>query len=162
MNPLDERPSAIVIGWREWVALPDLGVASIKAKVDTGARTSSLHALDVETFSRRGKDWVRFKVYPQQRKSVVELTVEAEVLEYRTVTSSGGHATKRPVILTTVEVVGERRSIELTLASRATMGFRMLLGREAVRGRFLVDPGKSYYGGKPSKPKPKKAKRKRG
>ena len=150
-------PSALTVGWREWVALPDLDVKSIKAKVDTGARTSSLHAFDIETFKRKGKEWVRFKIHPQQRKALPEITAEAKVLEYRGVKSSGGHVTKRPVILTTVEVVGQRLTIELTLASRDTMGFRMLLGREAVRGKFVVDPGKSYYGGKPKRKR--KAKR---
>jgi len=140
-----------VIGWREWVALPDLNVARIKAKVDTGARSSSMHAFDIEKFKHRGSPRVRFSIHPQQDRAKPTLIAEADVLEYRKVKSSGGHVTLRPVILTTVELLGESWEIELTLAGRDTMGFRMLLGRQAVRGRFVVDPGASYYNGKPRK-----------
>jgi hypothetical protein len=142
-----------VIGWREWVTLPDLGIPSIKAKIDTGARSSCLHAVDVETFCRDGRTFVRFKVHPLQRTSKKTIESEAEVLEFRRVTSSSGHATMRPVIVTTLEVLGRRWRIEVTLADRAEMGFRMLLGREAVRKRLLVDPGKSYRNGRPAKPR---------
>ena len=138
-----------VIGWREWVALPQLGIAFIKPKIDTGARSSSLHASEVEEFRRDDRTFVRFKVHPIQRNKNFGVKAEAEVLEYRSVKSSSGQKSRRPVILTEIEVLGERWPIELTLADRDAMGFRMLLGREAVRGRFLVDAGKSYYGGKP-------------
>lgn len=137
-----------VIGWREWLALPDLGVPSIKAKVDTGARSSALHAFETEIFRRGGKHLVRFTVHPRQRNTVTSIQCEAEVIDQRPVRSSGGHETLRPVILTTVELLGQSWPIELTLASRDAMGFRMLLGRQAVRERFLVDPGRSYFGGK--------------
>ncbi|MCL4200969.1 MAG: ATP-dependent zinc protease [Pirellulaceae bacterium] len=140
-----------VIGWREWIKLPDLGISSIKAKIDTGARSSSLHAVDVEIFRRDGKTWVRFKVHPLQRTSSKTIEAEAEVLEFRRVRSSSGHTTMRPVIVTTLDVLGRSWPIEVTLADRADMGFRMLLGREAVRGRLLVDPGKSYNSGRPPK-----------
>jgi len=140
-----------VIGWREWVALPKLGINFIKPKVDTGARSSALHAFDVEEFVKAGSRWVRFRAHPIQRTTSVTAYAEAEVLEYRSVTSSGGHKSRRPVILTEIEIRGQRWQIELTLANRDTMGFRMLLGREAIRGRFLVDPGRSFYGGKPFK-----------
>ena len=136
---------SLVIGWREWVELPDLKIRRIKAKIDTGARSSSLHAFDISTFDRDGKTFARFKVHPIQRNSRKTVTCEAEVLEVRQVKSSSGHAQKRIVIVTTVEVLGEAWPIELTLANRAEMGFRMLLGREAVRGRFLVDAGISFY-----------------
>lgn len=135
-----------VIGWREWIALPGLAVDRIKAKIDTGARSSALHAFNIKTFEREGREYVRFDVHPEQRKSKVTIPTEAELLEYRMVKSSGGHQTRRPVILTQVELMGQRWPIELTLAGRDTMGFRMLLGREAVRNRFLVDPGDSYLG----------------
>lgn len=144
-----QNKSLPVIGWREWVALPELGIKPIKVKVDSGARSSSLHAYDVKTFDRDGKAWVRFKVHPIQRSTHKTVVVEAEVLEYRSVRSSSGIAKMRPVIITEVELLGERWPVELTLASRDNMGFRMLLGREAFRGRFLVDGQKSYYGGKP-------------
>jgi len=137
-----------VIGWREWVALPDLGIVSIKAKVDTGARTSSLHAFDLETFRRKGEQWVRFNIHPEQRSGKHEVAAEARVVEWRKVRSSSGHQQKRPVILTTVALLGVRWKVELTLTRRDEMGFRMLLGRQAVRGRFVIDPGRSFLNGK--------------
>ena len=142
---------SLVIGWREWVELPDLKIRRLKAKIDTGARSSSLHAFDISTFDRDGKTFARFKVHPIQRNSRKTVTCEAEVLEVRQVKSSSGHAQKRIVIVTTLEVLGETWPIELTLANRDEMGFRMLLGREAVRGRFLVDAGISFYDGEPKK-----------
>ncbi len=144
-----KKPSLPVIGWREWVALPDFGIKTIKVKVDSGARSSSLHAFDVKIFDREGVQWVRFKVHPIQRSNDQTVVVEARILEFRSVRSSSGIAKMRPVIVTEIELLGERWSLELTLASRDNMGFRMLLGREAFRGRFLVDGGKSYYGGRP-------------
>ena len=149
MARVAKKRELATIGWREWVALPDLGVSYIKAKIDTGARSSALHAIDVETFSKDGKEMVRFRIHPRQRNSTETITAEAELLEYRQVRSSGGHVTKRPVILTPVQLLDRQFKIELTLASRAEMGFRMLLGREAVRPDFLVDAGRSYYGGRP-------------
>ena len=137
-----------VIGWREWVGLPELGIKAIKVKVDSGARSSSIHAFDLKTFDRDGVRWVRFKVHPIQRSRDNVVVVEAMVLEFRSVRSSSGIAKMRPVILTNVELLGTIWPVELTLASRDEMGFRMLLGREAFRGRFLVDGGKSYYGGR--------------
>ncbi|MEQ8786938.1 MAG: RimK/LysX family protein [Pirellulaceae bacterium] len=138
------------VGWREWVALPELDVPAVKAKVDTGARSSSLHAFALREFERDGKRMLSFTVHPLQRESRTTITTEAELLEYRHVRSSSGHHTRRPVILTPVELFGRRWTIELTLASRDEMGFRMLLGRQAVRGRFLVDPARSYLGGEPT------------
>jgi hypothetical protein len=136
------------IGWREWLKLPDLGVAAIKAKVDTGARSSALHAFDVETFVQDGREMVRFKVHPLQRD--IETTVEtvAEVVDHRCVRSSLGDESVRPVIVTGVELLGQRFEVELTLVRRDTMGFRMLLGRQAVRRRFVVNPGCSYRNGR--------------
>jgi len=134
------------------VALPELGVARIKAKVDTGARSSSLHAFDLENFRRDGEDWVRFGIHPVQRNSRVTIEAEAAVLEYRSVRSSSGKATRRPVILTQLELLGQSWKVELTLANRDEMGFRMLLGREAFRNRFMVDAGSSYYGGRIRRP----------
>ena len=150
----------LVIGWREWVGLPDLGIKSIKVKVDTGARSSSLHAYDVEIFARDGVQWVRFKVHPVQRRTDLEVGAEARVLDFRSVRSSSGKASLRPVIVTRVELRGVTWPVELTLANRDEMGFRMLLGRQAFRHRFLVDGGKSYYGGRPKK-KSRRVKRNR-
>lgn len=135
-----------MIGWREWLALPELGVPRIKVKVDTGARTSALHAFDLERFERDGRAMVRFEAHPLQRDDTVRIPVEAELVDRRTVRSSTGDETLRPVIETAVELMGRRWTIELTLVRRDPMGFRMLLGRQAVRRRFLVDPGRSYLG----------------
>ena len=145
-----------VIGWREWVTLTDLGIGRIKVKVDTGARTSSLHVLDLENFTKKGEPWVRFKVHPIQRTTKKTIQTEARVLELRSVRNSGGKASMRPVIVTHAELLGETWPVELTLANRDDMGFRMLLGREAIRQRFLVDPGGSYYAGKPKRKKKSK------
>ena len=145
-----------MIGWREWVGLPDLGIEKIKAKVDTGARSSSLHAFDLERFERHGRQWVRFTIHPVQRNNDLVVQAEAEVLEFRSVRSSSGKASLRPVIVTHVELLGSVWPVELTLANRDAMGFRMLLGRQAFRERFLVDGGKSYYGGKPKRRRPKR------
>jgi hypothetical protein len=138
------------VGWREWLALPDLGVAAVKAKIDTGARSSAIHAFGVKVYnSSDGRTMVRFTLHPIQRKTEATVAAEAELLEYRYVTSSDGQRTKRPVIVTHARLLGRTWPIELTLANRDTMGFRMLLGREAVRDRFLIDPGRSYLGGQP-------------
>lgn len=128
--------------------MPDLGIVAIKAKVDTGARSSSLHAFAVEEFRRGAKRYVRFRVHPLQRNPRAFVESESELLEYRRVKSSGGHETLRPVIVTMVELLGQSWSIELTLAPRDTMGFRMLLGRQAIQSRFLVDPGRSFQAGR--------------
>lgn len=144
-----------IIGWREWVGLPEFGIQHIKVKVDSGARSSSLHAVKLKTFHRNGEPWVRFSIYPVQRSKKNRVTVEAKVIEFRSVRSSSGIARVRPVILTKIELLGVTWEVELTLASRDNMGFRMLLGREAFKKRFLVDAGRSYYGGKPHKNKPK-------
>ena len=141
------RPELPHIGWREWIALPDLGVEWIKVKVDTGARSSSLHAIDVHRFEKDGAPWVRFAVHPYQRNFDVTVRCEAPLVDERHVRSSVGHVQHRPVIETVVRS-GERAwPIELTLTNRDAMGFRMLLGRQAVRHRFVVDPGRSYLAG---------------
>lgn len=133
-----------VVGWREWVALPELDVPRIKAKVDTGARSSSLHAYDIEVFVRGRRDFVRFKVHPVQRETRTVIACVAELYEHRHVKSSSGHREYRPIIRTDVQLDGQTWPIDLTLTPRDEMGFRMLLGREAIRKRFLVDPGRSY------------------
>ncbi|MGL5080896.1 MAG: ATP-dependent zinc protease family protein [Microcoleaceae cyanobacterium] len=133
-----------IIGWREWVALPELGITAIKAKIDTGARSSAIHAFHVEPFSRNNQHWVRFMMHPIQRDAHHTVAAEAKVVDERYVRNSGGHSELRIVILTTAELLGHRWPIELTLTNRDVMGFRMLLGRAAVRRRFLVDSSKSY------------------
>ncbi len=146
----------VVIGWREWVTLPDLGVPWIKVKVDTGARSSSLHAFDLEVVEREGVQFAQFSIHPLQRTALEETRAEARIQEFRHVKSSSGQSSLRPVILTTVQLCGQSYSIELTLANRDEMGFRMLFGREGVRGsrgRMLVDPERSFLGGKPKRSK---------
>ena len=138
-----------LIGWREWVGLPDLGNVMIKAKVDTGARSSSLHAFDVVSFNRDGEDWVRFKIHPRQGLKKGEVEVESRVLEYRNVRSSSGKATLRPVISSRILLLETIWTVEITLANRDEMGFRMLLGREAFRRKFFVDAGSSYHSARP-------------
>ena len=142
-----------VIGWRELVKLPDLGVKAIKVKVDTGARSSALHVFDLQEFEKEGEKWVRFKIYTSQRTQKTVVKSEAKVLEYRSIKNSGGKASLRPVIITNVTLLDDTWPVELTLANRDNMGFRMLLGRQAMRRRFLVDPSGSYYNGKPKRKK---------
>jgi hypothetical protein len=136
-----QRP---VIGWREWVLLPDLLDLPIKAKIDSGARTSSIHSFGTRRFSDGGAPWVEFILHPLQRRAAPEIACTAQIKDERWVRSSNGEAEKRIVVETLARLGAVDWPIELTLASRDVMGFRMLLGREAVRRRFLIDPGRSY------------------
>lgn len=144
-----------IIGWREWIALPDLGIDAIKAKVDSGARTSSLHAFDMEIYKKGKNQFVKFMIHPDQRSGKNEKQCKAKILEFRKIKSSNGQTEMRPVILTTVELLGEVWEVEMTLTNRDEMGFRMLLGRESIRKKFLIDTGKSFYGGNKKKGKTK-------
>ncbi len=134
-----------LIGWREWVRLPDLMSGDwIKAKVDTGARTSAIHAWDLETVDRGGDPWVRFWIHPRQHDDRHVVQAEARLLEEREVRSSNGELERRSVVGTTLALGTERYEIELTLTNRDQMGFRMLLGRTGMADHLLVDPGSSY------------------
>ncbi|KRB76272.1 hypothetical protein ASE01_14815 [Nocardioides sp. Root190] len=129
--------------------LPGMGVGPVKAKLDTGARTSALHAFDLVEFERDGVDWVRFSVHPWQRSNQDAVLVECPVHDRRTIRSSTGHEQERVVVLTEIELLGQTVTTEVTLTRRDEMGFRMLVGREALRRGFLVDSGRSYLGGRP-------------
>lgn len=138
-----------ILGWREWVSLPDLGIPAIKAKIDTGARTSALHAFRIETFTRDNSEHVRFWLHPLRNKQDVELICEAPVVQKRLVKDSGGHSEERYVIESAVRVGVRQWTIELTLTSREDMMFRMLLGRSAITGgRLKIDPAASYLTGR--------------
>ena len=145
------QPELVTIGWREWLGLPGLEIPRLKAKIDSGARTSSLHADDVELYRKGGVEYVRFRIRPLRSASSRVLVVEHEVLEHRHIRSSNGQRTLRPVIHTEILFMGQRHFVDLTLADRSKMKFRMLLGREAMRGRFLIDSGVSFRGGRPKK-----------
>jgi hypothetical protein len=144
------------VGWREWVSLPGLGIDRIKAKLDTGARTSALHAYKISVFTKQDRRYVRFFVHPVQRHRQPEIACEAPLLDERIITSSNGQSDHRYVIETRLRIDESEWPIEITLTNRDEMGFRMLLGRQALRHRLLVDSGNSYKVGRISRPKRKK------
>ncbi|HEY9017200.1 ATP-dependent zinc protease [Thiomicrospira sp.] len=143
-KPNNQNQEKATLGWREWVALPSLGIKALKCKVDTGARTSALHAFSVEPFEREGQEWVKFGVHPHQNELDTEVWCEAKVKDKRIVTDSGGNKTERYFIETELVLGNQRFMIDLSLTSRDTMRFRMLLGRVAMENRFVVDVSQSY------------------
>lgn len=153
----DRTVDRTIVGWREWVRLPDLlpdPADAVKAKIDTGARTSAIHAWDLEPFERDGTAWIRFSLHPRQKDDAHIVQAEAPLVEEREVRSSNGEVERRAVVETTLVIGDERFPIEMTLTKRDQMGFRMLLGRTAMGGRLLVDPGSSYRtGGRRSGPR---------
>ncbi len=136
----------ITMGWREWVSLPDLTLPAIKAKVDTGARTSALHAFKVKRIKRNNNDIVRFSLHPIQRNRDIVLDCEAPLIDERAVCNSGGHWEKRYVIQSHMLIGSIHLPIEITLTDRDNMRFRMLIGRQALQQyeNLLIDPSKSY------------------
>lgn len=140
--------SNTIVGWREWVSLPGAGVPWIKAKLDTGARTSSLHAFDVEEMRPGETSMVRFGIHPWQDTGEDAVVVELPVHDRRQVRSSSGHTEERIVVLMDVVLRGRVMTAEVTLTNRDEMGFRMLIGREALRQGFIVDAARSFLGGR--------------
>jgi hypothetical protein len=137
------------IGWKEWLSLPELGIPAIKAKIDTGARTSSLHTYQLEKFSKNGKDFARFDIHPLQKRSDITVTCESEIIDVRVVKDSGGHEEERFFIKTPVQLAGKTWDIEISLTNRENMLFRMLLGRTGlISGHLLVDSSVHYAAGK--------------
>ncbi len=146
---MTDSHSYTLAGWREWVSLPALGVPWVKAKLDTGARSSAIHVFDLEELERDGERWARFRIQPWQKSDEDAVDVECPVLDTREVRSSSGHSEERLVVAMDLTLMGRTVPVEVTLANRDEMGFRMLVGREALRQGYAVDPGASYLGGRP-------------
>ncbi|PYY64064.1 hypothetical protein DEJ30_09925 [Curtobacterium sp. MCPF17_003] len=146
--PKSSDSGLVVAGWREWAGLPDLGVPWIKVKLDTGARSSALHAFDLEELPG---ERVRFSLHPWQDTDADASTIECDVHDRRIVRSSTGHTQERIVVRTRVALAGQVVESEVTLSNRDQMGFRMLVGREALRQGFLVDPARSFMAGRAPK-----------
>lgn len=141
----DLKAKKQIVGWREAISIPSLGVEEVIAKVDTGARTSAIHAFFVEPFTGDdGRDWVRFGLHPLRKKQAPELIVEAPIKDRRPVSDSGGHTEERYVIETELHIGAAKVIAEVTLTDRESMAYRMLLGRTALRGNFIVDSDLSY------------------
>ena len=151
-RPSEDLPEAAtdktVIGWREWLSFPELGIPAIKAKVDTGARTSALHAFELEPFEVDGVSKIRFGIHPLQKRDDIQIFCVADVLDQRIIRDSGGHGEQRFVIRTPMRLGQSTWEIELSLTNRDTMLFRMLLGRTAMLGRLVVDASHSYKMGR--------------
>ncbi len=140
----------ITVGWIELISLPQLKIPAMKVKIDTGARTSALHVTDLERFVKQGEEFARFQVHPMRRHQQHTVVCEAPIIGDKNVKNSGGQVQVRPVVVTDLTVGGQTWSIQVTLTNRKDMRFKMLLGREAMRQKILVDPGVKYLHGKRS------------
>lgn len=152
MNPAAEPLTTI--GWREWLTFPELCESPVKAKIDTGARTSAMHAFDLRVVHVDGVAIARFELHPHQRSAAESTPVELPIRGYRRVRSSNGRSETRPVVITRATLGPVTWPIELTLTSRDAMGFRLLLGRAALRRRFMIDPGRSFVASRSGRSKP--------
>lgn len=148
-RPSGSTHSYTLAGWREWVSLPQNDVEWVKAKLDTGARSSAIHAFDLERFSNAGDDWARFRIYPWQKSDADSVLVELPIVDIRTVRSSNGQSEDRYVVDMDVRLHDHTLTAEMTLSRRDELGFRMLIGREFLRKGFVVDSSRSYLGGRP-------------
>ena len=140
----------VVVGSEEWCSFPELGIPTIKARVDSGAKTSALHAINIAPFIKNDSNWVKFDINPIQNNSKTIIHCEAPLIDKRIVKSSSGFREQRYVIQTNLKIGDATWPIEVTLTNRDTMGFRMLLGREAMSGRVLVDPEQQFLLGQPT------------
>ncbi|MGZ8190173.1 MAG: ATP-dependent zinc protease family protein [Methylococcaceae bacterium] len=138
-----------ILGWREWVALPELNLGHIKAKIDTGARSSALHAYVIDPYRKGGQRWIMFAIHPVQRHCDVSIECHAPIKDRRLVSDSGGHKQHRYVIETQLILGRSEITAEVTLTNRDSMLFRMLIGRTAMNSRFIIDPSASYLQGRP-------------
>ena len=143
------EPSLPMLGWREWVGLPALNIAHIKAKIDTGARSSALHAYTIDPYRKGGQRWVMFAIHPLQKQTDVSIECHAPIKDRRLVTDSGGHKQRRYVIETQLALGPSIITAEMTLTNRDSMLFRMLIGRTTMNHSFIIDPSASYLQGKP-------------
>lgn len=141
----------ILIGWKEWCSLPDLKIPAIKAKIDTGAKTSCLHAIEIEPFKKNTIQWVRFILDPLQGDAKVLIKCNARVVDTRLITSSSGHKELRFIIQTMLHLGASKWPIEISLSNRESMRFRMLLGRDALKTHAIIDPAKLHCHGKHTK-----------
>lgn len=142
----------LLVGWREWCALPSLHIPALKVKIDTGARTSALHAFNIRLHTKKGQAYVQFSVYPLQGNRNIVVNCESPLVDERVVTSSTGHREHRYIILTQISLGHHIRDIELSLSNRDPLKFRMLLGREALKNLVLIDPNRSFCQGRIKKP----------
>jgi hypothetical protein len=138
----------LLVGWREWCQLPQLNIRGIKAKIDTGARTSALHAFNIRLHNKKGRQLVQFSVYPLQGDRSIIVNCEAPLVDTRYITSSNGHKEYRYIILTNLTIGSRTRVIELSLSNRDPLKFRMLLGREALKNIALIDANRSFCQGR--------------
>ncbi len=139
----ENKNGSTIIGFREWISLPELNIPALKAKVDTGAKTSSLHAFDIKVVTKNGIRYVKFKVHPIQKNEGIVVVCLAPLADQRIVSDSGGHKERRYVIQTQIQMGGLKKTIQLTLTNRQSMKYRMLIGREALK-QFYIDPSQSY------------------
>ncbi len=144
MTKKEKNEQKLVSGWREWAQLPEFGVEMIKVKIDTGARTSAIHAFDIFPFTYMGNNWVQFDIHPIQDNDLIIHTCACPIVDYRWITSSTGHRQRRFIIQTNLKIGEFSSRIEISLANRDEMGFRMLIGRNALKGNVLVDPKHSF------------------
>jgi len=147
-NLMQQVTNIIELGWREWVALPNLNLPAVKVKVDTGAKTSALHSFDIQRYRSNNIDMVKFLVNPVQKNTQLVVECHSPILDQRAVIDSGGHKEVRYVIESLISIGNKSWSIELSLTNRDTMQFRMLLGRRAMEQCAIVKPGASYLNGK--------------